>query len=114
MKRELAVFYHIWSPPNTYVWRFLVDEQIKRIFRSGLPNVADIFCCISGECSEEIEEYVSLYPWINIIESGGDEGEFEGLTLKYLYEECRSQPNLIGVSYIIPRALAIYHLIVTP
>jgi hypothetical protein len=40
--KPLAVFYHIWSPPRTDIWKILVDEQLKLVQRCGLHEHADI------------------------------------------------------------------------
>ncbi len=87
MKR-LAVFYHIWSPANTDVWKLLVDEQLKLIQHCGLHEQADIACCISGPQHAAIREFVRHVSWLEVIEHTEDESEFEGLTLKHAYQRC--------------------------
>ena len=42
------VYYHIWAPTNTDMWKIMVDEQIKRLYRSGLPEIANVKCAING------------------------------------------------------------------
>jgi hypothetical protein len=46
--KRYALFYHIWSPGGSDIWRLLVDEQIKRIVKSGIHHNADVFCCVTG------------------------------------------------------------------
>ena len=46
--KPMSVFYHIWSPAGTDLWQFIVDEQLKRLYRHGIHAHADIYCAISG------------------------------------------------------------------
>lgn len=99
MSNEIQVFYHIWNPAGGTIWQFLVDEQIKRLFLSGLPNQARIRCSITAQNHEEILSFVGLYPWVEVIESTNDESEYEGRTLKHLYRECTDDPSTKVVCY---------------
>ena len=65
----------------------MVDEQIK-VYRSGLPEVATVKCAINGPQASRIKQFVSLYDWINIVDCRDSDEEYEGFTLKYLYEDC--------------------------
>jgi hypothetical protein len=100
MRKHLAVYYHIWSPPRSAVWRFLVDEQLKHIFRSGVAPFAHIRCCITGQDHVQIAHFLREYPAVEIIESTADESQFEGTTLKHLYEACQTDDALDGVCYL--------------
>ena len=82
------VYYHIWAPADTDMWKLMVDEQIKRLYRSGLPEVATVKCAINGPQASRIAEFVSLYDWINILGVQDGDEEYEGFTLKHLYEDC--------------------------
>jgi hypothetical protein len=84
----LAVFYHIWSPAETDVWRLLVDEQLKKIESVGLHRQAKVACCIAGPQHLAIRDFVTRVPWVEIIEHTEEEVEFEGLTLKHVYQRC--------------------------
>ena len=55
------VYYHIWSPADTDLWKIIVDEQIKRLYRSGLPEVSTVKCAINGPQASRIKQFVSLY-----------------------------------------------------
>ena len=45
---KTRVYYHIWTPADTDLWKIMVDDQIKRLYVSGLPEVATIKCTING------------------------------------------------------------------
>ena len=42
------VYYHIWTPDDSDLWKIMVDDQIKRLYASGLPKVATVKCTING------------------------------------------------------------------
>jgi len=88
--KKIIVYYHIWSPPDTDIWKIVVDEQIKRLYSSGIPEIATIKCSIHGVQASRIKHFVSLYDWIDIIEciDSDSNGLSEGITLKYLYQDC--------------------------
>jgi hypothetical protein len=67
MAGRLALFYHIWAPEGPHPWTLLFDEQIKRIYNSGLADHADIYCGIAGPAFEPIARLVSLYDFAQII-----------------------------------------------
>ena len=108
MKKDLVIFYHVWSPGDFNLSRLLVDEQIKRIYRSGLPSVADVFCCISSPLFRELTIFLSLYPWVKVIESTEDNSKFEGLTIGHLYDECKSRSDLRGVCYLHTKGISYF------
>ena len=85
---KVNVYYHIWAPANTDMWKIMVDEQIKRLYRSGLTKIATVKCAINGPQASRIKEFVSLYDWINIVDCRDSDEEYEGFTLKHLYEDC--------------------------
>lgn len=98
--KRYAVFYHIWAPAGTDIWRLLVDEQCKRLEKTGLRYNADVFCCITGPQCNDIRNFVATYDWIKILVTTPDEGHFEGETLVRLHQACTEQPNLEAVAYI--------------
>jgi len=85
---RVNVYYHIWSPADTDLWKIMVDEQIKRLYRSGLTEVATVKCAINGPQASRIKQFVSLYDWIDIVDCRDSDEEYEGFTLKHLYEDC--------------------------
>jgi hypothetical protein len=85
-----TVYYHIWAPEGGGLWKLMVDEQLKRLYRSGLSSHATVKCAIGGAQAPQIREFVSLYEWVNVIECRHDDTEYEGLTLKHLYDDCVS------------------------
>ncbi len=88
MNKNLSIYYHIWSPPNTDLWKLMVDEQLKRVYRSGILDQARFYCAINGKQGQRIAEFVSLYDWVRILEVSNDDDQYEGFTLKHLSEEC--------------------------
>lgn len=97
--KKFAVFYHIWAPAESNSWILLVDEQIKNLISSGLAYNSEVFCCINSERHKEIEEYVSQYKFLNIIESSNDLRQYEAFTLKHLYELSFERENFEAVMY---------------
>ena len=73
------VYYHIWTPDDSDLWKIMVDDQIKRLYASGLPKVATVKCTINGVQASRIKHFVSLYDWINIIDCRDSDEEYEGL-----------------------------------
>ena len=102
----LAVFYHIWCPAGTDMWRLLVDEQVKRLQRSGLPCNADVFCCITGPQHAAIREFIAGHDWISVLHATADEGNYEGETLSRLHDACLARPDLKGVAYIHTKGIS--------
>jgi hypothetical protein len=70
------------------VWRLLVDEQLKKIQACDLHQRASVACCIGGPQHQMIRDFVSNVPWLEVIEHTGEEREYEGLTLKHVYQRC--------------------------
>jgi len=83
----INVYYHIWAPADTDLWRLVVDEQLKRLYKSGLVQKATVQCAINGAQASRIKQFVSLYDWVNIIDCSDTNDEHEGSTMKHLYED---------------------------
>ena len=98
--KRYALYYHVWSPGSSDIWRLLIDEQIKRMTKSALQFNVDVYCCISGPQHVAIAEMISCYDWINILVSTADERRFEGETLTRLHSACVARPDLEAVGYI--------------
>jgi hypothetical protein len=107
MNKQFALFYHVWSPADSTVCRFVVDEQLKRIFRSGLPNAADIICYVSGANPKPLSDYIGLYEWVTVKKSTNDETSYEGLTLEPLHDYCCENRDLRGVGYVHTKGVRI-------
>ena len=45
-----------------------MTNRLKRLYRSGLPEVATVKCAINGPQASRIKQFVSLYDWINIVD----------------------------------------------
>lgn len=71
-----------------------VDQQLRRLYVSGLPKYAELNCVIHGPYHKDVEEMVTRYSrdW-RILESRPDdaEGLRETRTLRYLWNDL--QPN---------------------
>jgi hypothetical protein len=80
----IGVYYHVWSPIGTDVWRLLVDEQLKRLYMSGLPSQAIVNCLVNGPQSIEIAEFIKVYDWA-VVKVVGCHGEDS--TLKLIHSE---------------------------
>ena len=104
--KPMSVFYHIWSPAQTQLWQFIVDEQLKRLYRHGIHVHADMYCAISGPLAERIADYVRLYDWIHILEVSPDDQEYEGLTLKKLYEHVLTEKEKQAVMYFHTKGIS--------
>lgn len=104
--KSISIFYHIWSPANTDYWRFLVDEQLKRLYNHKLDKHANIYCAISGPSANIIEKYVSLHNWIKIIEVSENDQEYEGLTLKHLFNHVKEVESIESVMYFHTKGIS--------
>jgi len=83
--KKFALYYHIWSPPDSDIWKLFIDEQIKRIYKSGITKYADVKCGINGKSSSRVYEFVKNHSWINVVEVSDSDEQYEGFTLKHLY-----------------------------
>ena len=99
------IYYHIWAQDSSESWVLLVDEQLKRIWRSGCLSTCDVKCVITGDQSGKIEKLVSLYEWVEILECTNDQSEFEGATLKHLYNDC-VESNVSNVMYMHTKGIS--------
>ena len=106
MSKNLAVFYHIWSPDGTDLWKFIVDEQIKRLLKSELTAESKVFCTISGAQAEKIKRFVSLYDFITIMDVTTNEEKYEGLTLEKLFESAISDSNFDAYLYFHTKGIS--------
>lgn len=85
---NVSIYYHIWACPDVNLCKLMVDEQLKKIYRSGILDKATFYCCINGENASDISNFVSLYNWVKVLEVNNSDDQYEGFTLKHLYEEC--------------------------
>ena len=106
MSKNLAVFYHIWSPDGTDLWKFIVDEQIKRLLKSELTAESKVFCTISGAQAAKIEKFVSLYDFITIMDITKNEEKYEGLTLEKLFESAISENSFDAYLYFHTKGIS--------
>ena len=58
---KTTVYYHVWAPADTDLWKIMVDDQIKRLYAAGLPQVATVKCAINGPQASRIKNFISLY-----------------------------------------------------
>jgi len=106
MARKLSVYYHIWSPDGTDLWRFLVDEQLKRICRSQLPENATVHGVITGPQAPAIARFVSAHRWLQIVDVTTDASEYEGATLKHVHQAAQDDPALHAVLYLHTKGIS--------
>ena len=107
MKRY-AVFYHIWTSRDPLVARLLVDEQLKRLIRTGLREVADVYCAVSGGQYEVLEPVLNHHKWVKVLETDCPRYEYEFGTLKYLYSITKENPQYEAVMYFHTKGLIYY------
>jgi len=103
---DIAIFYHIWSPDNTDLWKLIVDEQLKRLLKSELPQHGKVYCTISGAQASKIQKYVSLYSFVEILEISESDEKYEGLTLEKLSEYSTSNPNIDACLYFHTKGIS--------
>lgn len=104
----IKVYYHAYTSSNLRVGLLMIDNQIRRLKRSGLFERADqLNVVIVGPHAREAEELIRLHGKFRILETCTDdkEEEFEGRTLKYLWREAQPGDKIMyfhtkGVSYI--------------
>lgn len=104
----IKVYYHIYTSNHRKIGLLMVDNQIRRLRRTGLFDRADqINCVIVGPHAKDIEELVTLHGKIQILESVEEDTdcEYEGRTLKYLWRDAQPGDRILyfhtkGISYI--------------
>lgn len=104
----IKVFYHIYTSKHRKIGMMMVDNQIRRLKRSGLFDRADeLFCVIVGPYSEDLRELVELHGKFQILECVNEDNdlEYEGRTLKYLWQRAQPEDKILyfhtkGISYI--------------
>jgi hypothetical protein len=96
---KLEVFYHIWGSKNLEVTLLLIDNQLTKLYESGLALKSRINCVVSGNHTKEIYTYLKTYDWIDDITMfESDLVLFEGVTLNRLYNRCL-EVNDTGILY---------------
>lgn len=82
--KPIYVFYHFFSKPGSD-WTWALDQQLQILKLSGLPDVATINMCITGEV--DLNYIARRYPFVNVIDVRGidDPNIFEGQTLRAIY-----------------------------
>ena len=100
-----ALYYHIWSPQNSDIWKLFLDEQIKKIYRSGIIKYADIYCGINGTSARRVCEFIKNYDWINVLDISDTDEQYEGFTLKYLHQHA-SEDRYEKVGYIHTKGIS--------
>lgn len=82
--KPIYVFYHFFARPG-FDWTWALDQQLRLLKLSGLPSVAEINMCVTGEIDLD---YVALrYPFVNVIDvrSVNEPNIFEGQTLNAIH-----------------------------
>jgi hypothetical protein len=92
---KLVVFYHLWVPNSYNSGLFLIDEQLKRIVKTGLLDIAVLQIVVSGNYDDKIIQFLAQYQNSKVIIIYASDEEnmlYEGATLKRLYDHCKLNP----------------------
>ncbi|NBR61888.1 MAG: hypothetical protein EBT86_09640 [Actinobacteria bacterium] len=116
----IKVYYHIYTSRHRKIGFMMVDNQIRKLKRSGLFDRAEkLFCIIVGPYANDIKELVELHGKFEILEcvEQDTEEEYEGRTLKHLWRDAEPDDRILyfhtkGISYITGQNLV--HGIINP
>lgn len=104
----LKLFYHVHVTGDPYADMFFVDEQLKRLWYSGLMENAACYAVICGPNPNLIYETIDRTRRIRILEMMDNDMEqlFEGRTLRHIKNEINDGDAVIymhtkGISYIV-------------
>ena len=104
----IKVYYHIYTTQNVSVNQFLIDDQLKHLQHTGLADAAEVYCTISGYSPFPALDLVTRNKsWIKCLEwqEGDPNWEYEGMTLKYLYQDAQPEDRIYymhtkGISFL--------------
>jgi hypothetical protein len=103
----IRIYYHIYTSSHKILALSFVDQQMRRIYVSGLPKYAQLNCVIHGPYHKDVEDLVQRYGGWRIIESRPDdvEGLREARTLRYLWSESQLDDAVLflhtkGINYM--------------
>lgn len=101
------LYYHIYTTDDVIMNQWLIDEQLRRLQWNRIPDSVECACTISGYNVFPALDLVSKYPWMKIIEWAEMDpgGEFEGRTLKHLWQDAQDQDRIFymhtkGISFL--------------
>ena len=88
--------------------QWLIDEQIKRLQWQRIPDQVECYCTISGYNVFPALDLVNKHrSWMRVLEWEENDpyGEFEGRTLKYLYQDAQPDDKIFymhtkGISFL--------------
>jgi len=94
----IKLYYHIYTSSHKILGLSFVDQQMRRIYVSGIHRYAELNCLIHGPYHKEVEEIVHRYDknW-RILESRPDDpgAQRECRTLKYIHAETRPEDLIL-------------------
>jgi hypothetical protein len=103
----IKLFYHIYTSNHPTLGLLMIDNQIRRMKRTGFYDAAQLNCVITGPHCEQARELVELHGKFNILEVTEHDHEqwFEGRTLRYLWQQAEEGDQICymhtkGISYI--------------
>jgi hypothetical protein len=103
----IKLFYHIYTSNHPTLGLLMIDNQIRRMKRTGFYDAAQLNCVITGLHCEQARELVELHGKFNILEVTEHDHEqwFEGRTLRYLWQQAEEGDQICymhtkGISYI--------------
>jgi len=104
----IKLYYHIYTSADVVMNQFLIDDQIKRLQWKNIPGNVECYCTISGYNVFPALDLVNKHrDWLKVIEWCEDDphGEFEGRTLKYLWQDAQPSDRIFyfhtkGISFL--------------
>lgn len=104
----LKLFYHVHITGDPYADMFFVDEQMKRLWYSGMMEEAACYAVICGPNPGLVYDIINRTRRFRILEMMDNDREqlFEGRTLRHIKNEINVEDAVIymhtkGISYIV-------------
>ena len=103
----IKLYYHIYTSNHPTLGLLMIDNQIRRMKRTGFYEAAQLNCVITGTHCKAARELVELHGKFRILEvtERDDEQLFEGRTLQYLWQEAEHHDQICymhtkGISFV--------------
>lgn len=102
------LYYHIYTSADVVMNQWLIDDQIKRLQWKNIAGNVECYCTISGYNVFPALDLINKHrSWMRVLEWEEDDphGEFEGRTLKYLYQDAKPGDRIFymhtkGISFL--------------
>jgi len=102
----IKLFYHIYTSTHRILSMAMIDQQLRRIYVSGIHNYAELNCVIHGPYVADAVDMINRYGGWRILECRPDDpGELgETRTLQHLWAETKHDDAVVylhtkGISY---------------